>query len=216
MMLQAAAEEVACAQQEVQYWKQQALEQRDELEQLHALTTTATLELLPPPPLPIANSEAVALREATIFSPNGSRETDKAWAVNMLAAQRTQQCSPTGVVAADHAASEAWSDQTSVHVGTAADLNDLVVEGDNESCSDGSEYAGSFGDLLTGCQVPNNSGRSEASTAQLGCERLGVYSGGRRLLDCWSSQRSASLVVSRSKQARRCFGGCNSSTPRDS
>ena len=67
---------------------------------------------------------------------------EKAWAVNMLAAQRTQQCSPTGVVAA---ASEAWSDQTSV--GTAADLNDLVDEGADESCSDGSDYAGSFGEL---------------------------------------------------------------------
>ena len=48
MMLQAAAEEVACAQQEVQYWKQRALEQRDELEQLHALTAIATLDLLQP------------------------------------------------------------------------------------------------------------------------------------------------------------------------
>ena len=186
------------------------MEQRDELEQLHALTATATLELLPPPSVPVANSEAVALREATIFSPNGSREADKAWAVNMLAAQRTQQCSPTGVVAA----SEAWSDQTSV--GTAADLDDLVDEDGDESCSDGSEYAGSFGDLLTGCRVTNDSDKSKASTAQLECERLGGFSGGRRLLDRWSSQRSTSLVVSRSKQqARRCFGGCNSSTPRD-
>ena len=60
MMLQAAAEEVACAQQEVQYWKQQALEQRDELEQLHALTPTATLELLPPPSVHVATGSSIA------------------------------------------------------------------------------------------------------------------------------------------------------------